>query len=427
MQLTASQLREILLNEFTEAEVEALCEKLDIEYSRLAGTGVFGKTRELLALLQQQNRLSHLRAHMRAMRPHAFDSQNAGDEHHDDPHGDADAFDGRLTIPSARTARPASTTSNVAQDDETTDEGTDEGDDTNPIDSIDSDDPAEEIAMPAARRGRYTSQRGVARETTRAYEVAPQTRALVPLLLVSAIIVVAALIVFLPSLLRGTGAASAEATLTTPTPAATPTSTIPIINNANPAANAATADANAAGDVNSASGVVVLATPAPIGAGDAGAAQSNAIPTVPVLATPASAAPRLGADHPAARLVQDANAALPAYYRGETGAQAVAAYWTGKAYDITVSWNAALPRVLKLGRAARNTVQVDYEFIRQPTVSDSATGAYVVDTREYWAYLNPATNTNVCDTRDYTYRIRDVAGKLLIESVTSKIVDKICR
>jgi len=426
MHLTASQLRDILLNEFTEAEVEALCEKLHIEYSRLSGTGVFGKTRELLALLQQQDRLSHLRAHMRAMRPHAFDAQHAAGGPHDDSREESEEFDGLLTAPGAGASR--GTARGVAQDDETTHES-DESDETRPVDSLEADDSEEDIVEPSTRRSRSPWRRGVARETSRAYEVVPQTRALVPLILVSAIIVVAALIVFLPSLLRGNGAASAETPLTTPAPAATPTSAIPVI--APPAPNTdAAAPAPvvpAAGDANSASGVVVLATPAPIGAGDAATPGANAIPTVPVLATPAAAAPQPGADHPAARLVQNANAALPAYYRGETGAEGVASYWTGKAYDITVSWNTALPRVLKLGRAARNTVQVDYEFVQPPTVSESAAGAYVVNTREYWAYRNPAANTNVCDTRDYTYQIRDVAGKLLIESVTSKIVDKTCR
>ena len=81
-----SQLREILLNEFTEAEVEVLCDKVGISFANLSGTGLFGKTRELLLIAQQHNRLDQLKAHVRAMRPNAFGiddfdtSPEAGDD-----------------------------------------------------------------------------------------------------------------------------------------------------------------------------------------------------------------------------------------------------------------------------------------------------------------------------------------------------------
>jgi hypothetical protein len=437
MHLTAGQLREILLNEFTESEVEALCVKLGIEYTRLSGTGLFGKTRELLAIVHKQDRISHLRTHMRAMRPNAFDAYQDAD---DDSEA-ADDPDDAVTQRTERTAAPLSNETSPrtrnrmiiasdTDDDGYSDDQTDDadvvdrrrvGNDHDDDDGLDEDD----IVDPETVRQRPGSERRVSRETTRAYEIVPQTRGLVPLLIAGAVIVFAALIVFLPSMLRGDAAASSVAAPTDAPPQATATSSIPIIGEA---AGAPVIPTPQPAQENPA-GVVVIATPAPIS--DAGAPAAppnpNVIPTVPVIATPQAAPATTGENHPAARLVQDANTALPAYFKGQTGADTVAAYWTGKAYDITVAWNAALPKAVKLGNAARSTLTIDFEFVRPPTVTDSRADRHTVSTREYWAYRNPATNTNLCDTRDYTYTVREIDGQFLIETVTSKVVNKLCR
>lgn len=442
MHLTAGQLREILLNEFTESEVEALCVKLGVEYARLSGTGLFGKTRELLAIVHKQDRLPHLRAHMRAMRPNAFDAYRDPDEESaaaDDPDDESMQRSERTAIPphadGALRVRNRMLRTDDDDDDDSSDRmlDADDPDDAAAVDrrvahdhrddSFDDDD----IVDPDTVRQHTGSERRVSRETTRAYEIVPQTRGLVPLLIASVVIVFAALIVFLPSMLRGDAAASSVAAPTDAPPQATATSSIPIIGEA---AGAPVIPTPQPAQENPA-GVVVIATPAPIG--DAGApapaatANPNAIPTVPVVATPQAAPATTGENHPAARLVQDANTALPAYFKGQASADDVAAYWTGKAYDVTVAWNAALPKAVKLGNAARTTLVIDFEFVRPPTVTDSRADRHTVSTREYWAYRNPATNTNLCDTRDYTYTVREIGGQFLIETVASKVVNKLCR
>lgn len=167
-----SQLREILLHEFTEAEVEVLCNKVGISFANLSGTGLFGKTRELLLIAHQQNRLEQLKAHMRAMRPNAFE---------------------------------------IDDEDEL---------------SVEADEDRPTLEDPPQQHQR--SSRDVARETEQVYEVTPQPRTLLPFILITVVAIFSLLIVFLPGLLRGT-----TETTTTPSPnpptASTPTTQIPVI------------------------------------------------------------------------------------------------------------------------------------------------------------------------------------------------------
>jgi hypothetical protein len=66
------KLREILLTEFNEPELQALCQTLGLDYATLPGEGHFGKTRAIFLALREQGRLPVLRARIRDARPAAY-------------------------------------------------------------------------------------------------------------------------------------------------------------------------------------------------------------------------------------------------------------------------------------------------------------------------------------------------------------------
>jgi len=68
------KLREILLNEFSEAELAAFSAELGLDYAALPGEGQFGKTREMFLILREQDRLQALKSRLRALRPAAYDA-----------------------------------------------------------------------------------------------------------------------------------------------------------------------------------------------------------------------------------------------------------------------------------------------------------------------------------------------------------------
>ena len=66
------KLREILLNEFSESDLTALCKDLGLDYATLPGEGQFGKTREIIKTLIEQDRLQALKSRVRDLKPSAF-------------------------------------------------------------------------------------------------------------------------------------------------------------------------------------------------------------------------------------------------------------------------------------------------------------------------------------------------------------------
>ncbi len=69
-----SKLRNFLLNELSEQELIALCKDLGIDYHALAGTGLFGKTRELLITVQANDQIHRLLRRLQETKPAAFQS-----------------------------------------------------------------------------------------------------------------------------------------------------------------------------------------------------------------------------------------------------------------------------------------------------------------------------------------------------------------
>ncbi len=73
---TLAKLRELLLNEFTEAELEQICRDIGLDYAVLPGAGAFGKTRELIESARTQDKLRQLQNRIRELRPNAYTNAN---------------------------------------------------------------------------------------------------------------------------------------------------------------------------------------------------------------------------------------------------------------------------------------------------------------------------------------------------------------
>src|SRR5664279_5378030 len=67
-----SRLREVLLNEFNDDELAALCHDVGLNYEKLRGVGVFGKTREIISAAQARHATPLLLARVQELRPDAF-------------------------------------------------------------------------------------------------------------------------------------------------------------------------------------------------------------------------------------------------------------------------------------------------------------------------------------------------------------------
>lgn len=65
-------LREVLLAYFSEAELIGLCRDFDIDYDDLPGVGPLAKTRAMIALLRDRNKLDQLMARIHDQRPEAY-------------------------------------------------------------------------------------------------------------------------------------------------------------------------------------------------------------------------------------------------------------------------------------------------------------------------------------------------------------------
>ncbi|MFC1467043.1 MAG: hypothetical protein ACFLMY_19590 [Candidatus Brachytrichaceae bacterium NZ_4S206] len=69
---TLLKLRELLLNEFSEPELMALCKDIGLDYEALPGAGTFGKTREIVEAARAQDKLRLLQSRLRELKPDAY-------------------------------------------------------------------------------------------------------------------------------------------------------------------------------------------------------------------------------------------------------------------------------------------------------------------------------------------------------------------
>ncbi len=265
------------------------------------------------------------------------------------------------------------------------------------------------------------SQRSVSRETAASPLTGKLPIPLLPMLLIGLIAVLLLFSFLLPRITGDTAMASAQATTTAAAlaQAALPTATsIPVIETPNAPAVIVAETLTPA----SAEGVVVIAT---------NAIPVTAPPTIAVIGTPAPIAQGQtgsGETHPAAIALKDFNAKLPDFYRGELTLDRLQREWKGKAYQALTGFaSRQLPTALKLGTAPRSTLDISFEYVRQPAVISSNGGQHTVRSREYWTYSNPSSGIVSCDTRDYTYILQAEGDSFVVTDFSSKIIKNGCR
>jgi hypothetical protein len=356
-----AKLRELLLNEFSEAEVATLCQDIGLNYETLPGAGVFGKTRGLLEVAQKSGKLRTLQMRLRELRPDGYTAREIG-------------------------------------------------------------------AISESAQSGTVDERGetVSRET----EVAGAGLRSIPLIpAIGAGIAILALLagVFWSRSIGGSAATIgvdatqiAAAVIAQNAPTQTPLAVIA-------AMPALTATADIAVDNNPAEVVVLGTVAVPINT-PASTIAVISTQTISQSTTRPVVIEGSGENHPAALAFKDLNAMLPQFYRGEINSATLQQDWRSKAYEaLTAFSDKQLPRALQLGTAARTTMDITYEYIKQPAVIKSAGNQHTVLSREYWRYANPATSIVRCDTRDYTYTVVVDGSQFIVTDFSSKIIENGCK
>ncbi|MCL4505170.1 MAG: hypothetical protein M1434_06715 [Chloroflexi bacterium] len=78
-------LRDLLVREFNEDELISLCHDVGINYADLPGMGPYGKTREIIARMQEQHLTSTLMQRVESLRPEQFRAAGLSDANMDRP------------------------------------------------------------------------------------------------------------------------------------------------------------------------------------------------------------------------------------------------------------------------------------------------------------------------------------------------------
>jgi len=145
---------------------------------------------------------------------------------------------------------------------------------------------------------------------------------------------------------------------------------------------------------------------------------------------PAAATGTPGPDeaHPAAQNVRELNEVLLSFYTGKVAAKDLEDYWMGDALRVVVSFgNVRLPRAMRIPPARRELLDVTYEYLRPPAlVSETADGA-IVTSREFWRYANTLNQAQICEVRDYEYRLVREADRYRVRSFQSRLLETGCR
>lgn len=69
-----ARFRDFLVIEFTEQQLEQLCQEIGMNYADLPGMGAYGKTREMIEAARSSNSLNSLMSRARELRPDAYQS-----------------------------------------------------------------------------------------------------------------------------------------------------------------------------------------------------------------------------------------------------------------------------------------------------------------------------------------------------------------
>ncbi|MCS7087788.1 MAG: hypothetical protein NZL91_03720 [Thermoflexales bacterium] len=324
-----AKLRELLLAEFTEAELVQLCKELGLNYEALPGIGTFGKTRALIEEARVQGKLRLLQRRVRDLRPLAYLQSGIPTE---------DSGLQNLPPPSQR-------------------------------------------SFPAASK---------------------RTTAVLILFIGAAVAVVSGLVLLQPSpsplmMDSATQPGATPETIATSNPPLLAESPTPLI----------------------AALPTSLPSPTPY-------ASPTPMPTPTSVPT---ATPELGLRdaHPAVRAVYEANERLREFFIGKEDYRALESQWSSSLVERLRKFaNERLLRLMRLTPEQRTALNVQFKYVRPPTLVDEFASEAVVSTREYWEYTTSLNTAQICETRDYSYRLRKEGDGYRIYAYNSRLISSRC-
>ncbi len=364
---TPAKLRELLLNEFSEEELNTLCASLGIDYDKLAGTGTFGKTRALIDTAKSQDKMRALQAKVRELRPVAYEAVG-------------------FTTPteSAAIETPATAAATGAQ------ASSSKRASVWPWLAL-----ALVVLLCTVAGMLFLLPRLQAANQPAPAIASPVSAASTQQVIATATETPPAIVEATVSLDKGAGV------LTDTEAALDVTATTTDTPNQPAAQNTATVAA-----------VVITATATPTPASASSTLTATATASDP---------------HPSIGVIRGLNEQLPKFYTGEIEAQSLQQFWTGEALRSVVAFGTVrLPRAMRIQPSQRNTIQATFEYRRQPTLVRTAGDTAVVSSREFWRYSTSVNETTICEVRDYVYNLVQTDGKFRVSTFNSRIVESGC-
>jgi hypothetical protein len=126
--------------------------------------------------------------------------------------------------------------------------------------------------------------------------------------------------------------------------------------------------------------------------------------------------------------IRDLNEQLPAFYTGRATMTDLEAFWSGDALRSVVGFgNTRLPRAMRIQPAQRDALNVTYQYVRQPTVSNQSGANAVVTSREAWRYANAVNDTEICEVRDYVYNLANDGARWQVQRFRSNLLESGCQ
>ncbi|GIV84753.1 MAG: hypothetical protein KatS3mg052_1760 [Candidatus Roseilinea sp.] len=360
------KLRELLLNEFSEPELIALCKDIGLDYEALPGAGAFGKTREIIEAARAQDKLRMLQSRLRELKPEAYAISISAAVTPEETQADSPAHSERETKAGSlvpRTIPPLLILLALVIS-------------ASLIFSTLSGNPASQ-AMPQAVPEVTSTSR-------------PQ-----PTLAASA-----------PTVQPETIAAMA-------TPANSPSAAADGFPTAPAEMPEADSSAMAASTALPTPEPTALPTPEPA-------------PTLPPSPTATDALTAEEA-HPAAMTIRQINDQLMLFYTGKASADDLEYFWTSRALKTVMDFgNIRLPRAMRIAPNRRDALEIKHEYLRAPRIISETESGAVVASREFWHYANALNRNEVCEVRDYIYDMVRDEERYRVRSIQSRLVQSGC-
>ncbi|HEY3288649.1 MAG TPA: hypothetical protein VGK87_00840 [Anaerolineae bacterium] len=373
------KLRDLMVSEFGEDELQTICRDIGLSYADLPGMGPYGKTREMINAVQQLHLVRTLMNRVEQLRPSAYKeagletvepekstvTPQAGMPAPTPPAAGSGMFVPQAPITVAAENMPSAAKSSPAMTPAT-------GDRIRP------DSPIHD------REVSSTMDTGGSRKSA-----LPLRVRLIGFIIVVLLLAVAALSIVLQPRKGGTPVSPPPTTAVTLLPASgaiTDTSQIsPLLG-------------------------VKAATPLPV------APVPTPAPTGTVSET-----------HPAALAIRSINDTLVAFYGGTAKAEDLKPDFTAAKYQVILNF-AYKTLKTKLGADLQkgDVLNVTLRYGKVPTMTSDKNGIATVVTKEYWAYTFATTSKSYCDNSEYTYTLSKVGDNYQVRDLKSRAISSKC-